>query len=93
MVVAAIKFDERRDQIASIYSWNKDGLGQAQTLKSVCLMDCHSSKNDEIFRSKQDYLLVYFLHKPGVLILLKYNKNKYLLLNWVLSTYIIKSIR
>ena len=47
MVVVAIKFDERRDQIASTYSLNKDSLGQAQTLKSVCLMDCHSSKNDE----------------------------------------------
>ena len=33
MVVAAIKFDERRDQIASTYSLNKDSLGQAQTLK------------------------------------------------------------
>jgi len=33
MVVAAIKFDERRDQIPSTYSLNKDSLGQAQTLK------------------------------------------------------------
>ena len=33
MVVAAIKFDEGSDQIASTYSLNKDGLGQAQTLK------------------------------------------------------------
>jgi len=47
MVVAAIKFDEGSDQIPSIYSLNKDSLGQAQTLKSICLMDCHSSKNDK----------------------------------------------
>jgi hypothetical protein len=33
MVVAAIKFDEGSDQIPSIYSLNKDSLGQAQTLK------------------------------------------------------------
>ncbi len=55
-------------------------------------MDCHSSKNDEISELKQDYLLVYFLHKLGMLIILNYNKNKYLLLHWVLSPTIITDI-
>ena len=54
-------------------------------------MDCHSSKNDEISELKQDYLLVYFLHKLGMLIILNYNKNKYLLLIIVQGTCIIKT--
>lgn len=78
MIVVAIKFDEGSDQITSTYPLNKDNLGQAQILKNICLMDCHSSKNDESLKQIQAYLLVYFLLKLGVLIKFNYNKNKYL---------------
>ena len=56
-------------------------------------MDYHSSKNDESEKQEQAYLLVYFLLKPVLLIILKYNKNIYLMLKVAHCTTIIKDIK